>query len=198
MVKFSLIFFSLSSLFIPPPTLSPKEWMKLGRIISLMCSKWSPVIWFSFSWQPLWQRDFPRMGAMISLIIHSFVTSFLSRGRVYVPCLWIWDSLWLMQNRHHKIQFMPGSLGMLNLGTQSPRYAESTREVHRCLADSSSLHQCQLRHWNEGASRRYHPPAVESPTSFWVLLEEISDTTELRQAVPIVICPGFWPAELLR
>ena len=113
-----------------------------------MCSKWSPVIWFSFSWQPLWQRDFPRMGAMISPIIHSFVTSFLSRGRVYVPCLWIWDSLWLMQNWHHKIQFMPGSLGMLNLGTQSPCYAESTREVHMCLADSSSLHQsAQTLEW---------------------------------------------------
>ena len=113
------------------------------------------------------------MGAMISLIIHSFVTSFLSRCRVYVPCLWIWDSLWLMQNWHHKIPSMPGSLGMLNLGTQSPCYAESAWKVHRCLVDSSSLHQCQPGQWNEGASRRYHPPAVESPTSFWVLLEEI-------------------------
>ena len=146
----------------------------------------------------MWQIDFPWMGAMISLIKHSFVTSFLSRGRVYVTCLWIWDSLWLMQNWHHKIQFTPGSLGRLNLGTQPPCYAESIWEVHRCLADSSSLHQCQLRHRNEGASRRYHPPAVESPTSFWVLLEEISDTTELRQAVPTVICPDFWPSELLR
>lgn len=111
------------------------------------------------------------MIATIFIMLHSLLKSLLSRGRVYIPFSWIWESLWLRQKRHyvtfersHKRWY---NLCLVLLGHSILEHSHHVRKnprpherVHKFLADHSSLHQSP--HLSADAFRVYQPPSHPS------------------------------------